>query len=89
MRSSWWVHMGFMLRGEDGWMDTASSLVSAGRGWFQRRALFFKVIGVGIFGLLLLIPLGGGGELDHGDVGAVATDFGAGAGGAVHVEGGV
>ncbi len=58
MRSSWRVHMGFMLRGEDGWMDTASSLVSAGRGWFQRRALFFKVIGVGIFGLLLLIPLG-------------------------------
>ena len=50
--------MGFMLRGEDGGMDTASSLVSAGRGWFQRRALFFKVIGVGIFGLLLLIPLG-------------------------------
>jgi inner membrane protein len=57
MRSSWWVHMGFILRGEDGWMDTASSLVSAGRGWFQRRALFFKVIGVAIFGLLLLIPL--------------------------------
>lgn len=39
-------------------MDTASSLVSAGRGWFQRRALFFKIIGVGFFGLLLLIPLG-------------------------------
>jgi inner membrane protein len=39
-------------------MDTASSLVAASRGWFQRRALFFKVIGVGIFTLLLLIPLG-------------------------------
>jgi inner membrane protein len=47
-----------MLGGEDGRMDTASSLVSAGRGWFQRRALFFKVVGVGFFALLLLIPLG-------------------------------
>ncbi|HEY0944924.1 MAG TPA: cell envelope integrity protein CreD [Opitutaceae bacterium] len=39
-------------------MDTASSLVSAGRGWLQRRALFFKLLGVGFLGLLLLVPLG-------------------------------
>ncbi len=47
-----------MEEGQSERMDTASSLVSAGRGWFQRRALFFKIIGVGFFGLLLLIPLG-------------------------------
>ncbi|MBW8781357.1 MAG: cell envelope integrity protein CreD [Verrucomicrobia bacterium] len=35
-----------------------SSLVSEGRTWFQRRALFFKIIGVALLGLLLLIPLG-------------------------------
>ena len=39
-------------------MDTSSSLLSVGRGWFSRRALFFKILGVGFLGLLLLIPLG-------------------------------
>lgn len=39
-------------------MDTASSLVSAGRGWLQRRALFFKLLGIGFLGLLLLVPMG-------------------------------
>jgi len=36
-------------------MDT--SLISAGFAWFARRALFFKVLGVGLLALLLLIPL--------------------------------
>jgi inner membrane protein len=35
-----------------------SSVVAGLRGWFQRRALVFKVIGVAVLGLLLLIPLG-------------------------------
>jgi inner membrane protein len=34
------------------------SLLSAGRAWFARRALFFRVLGVGFLVLLLLIPLG-------------------------------
>lgn len=38
-------------------MDSFTSLVDAGRGWFQRRALFFRIIGIGFFGLILLIPL--------------------------------
>ncbi|MGC4074813.1 MAG: cell envelope integrity protein CreD [Nibricoccus sp.] len=58
MESSWTVHTDFICAGKNAGMDMASSLVSAGRGWFQRRALFFKVIGVGFFALLLLIPLG-------------------------------
>lgn len=36
-------------------MDT--SLLSAGLAWFARRALFFKILGVGFLALLLLIPL--------------------------------
>lgn len=35
-----------------------SSVVSGVRGWFQRRALVFKVLGVSLLGLLLFIPLG-------------------------------
>lgn len=34
------------------------SLLSAGQAWFARRALFFRVLGVGFLVLLLLIPLG-------------------------------
>lgn len=36
----------------------SSSVISSVRGWFQRRALVFKVVGVGVIGLLLFIPLG-------------------------------
>ena len=39
-------------------MNNTSSLLSEGRTWFQRRALFFKVIGIAVLGLLLLLPLG-------------------------------
>ncbi|MFA6289329.1 MAG: cell envelope integrity protein CreD [Opitutaceae bacterium] len=38
--------------------NSSSSLLSAGRSWFERRALFFKVLGVAFLGLLLMIPLG-------------------------------
>ncbi len=34
------------------------SLATDVRGWFQQRSLFFKIAGVAILGLLLLIPLG-------------------------------
>ncbi|MET0262594.1 MAG: cell envelope integrity protein CreD [Rariglobus sp.] len=36
----------------------SSSVMSGVRGWFQRRALLFKVMGVALIGLLLFIPLG-------------------------------
>ncbi|MEZ0216300.1 MAG: cell envelope integrity protein CreD [Rariglobus sp.] len=40
-------------------MDSFTSSVVAGvRGWLRRRALVFKVFGVALIGLLLLIPLG-------------------------------
>jgi inner membrane protein len=40
-------------------MDSiSSSVVSGVRGWLRRSALVFKVFGVAIIGLLLLIPLG-------------------------------
>ena len=39
-------------------MTNENSWFAAGRAWLQRRALFFKVIGVSFFGLLLMIPLG-------------------------------
>ena len=35
-----------------------SSVMSGVRGWFRRRALVFKIIGVSILGLMLFIPLG-------------------------------
>lgn len=48
-----------MFAGQHGRMDSySSSVVSGVRGWLRRRALFFKVAGVGLIGLLLLIPLG-------------------------------
>ena len=40
-------------------MNSESSSVVAGvRGWFRRRALIFKLMGVAFIGLLLFIPLG-------------------------------
>lgn len=36
----------------------SASAISGVRGWLRRRALVFKVFGVGFIGLLLLIPLG-------------------------------
>jgi len=40
-------------------MNSESSSVVAGvRGWFRRRALVFKLMGVAMIGLLLFIPLG-------------------------------
>ncbi len=41
-----------------GMNNSSSSFLSDGRSWLQRRALFFKVVGVAFLGLLLLIPLG-------------------------------
>lgn len=38
-------------------MDSTSSLIDAGRSWLQRRAFLFKIIGIGLLALLLLIPL--------------------------------
>lgn len=38
--------------------DTSTSVVAGVRGWLQRGALVFKVFGVGLIGLVLLIPLG-------------------------------
>ena len=38
-------------------MDSTTTLIDAGRRWLQQRALFFKIIGTGLLGLLLLIPL--------------------------------
>ena len=38
--------------------STSSSVVSGVRSWLRRRALVFKVFGVGFIGLVLLIPLG-------------------------------
>jgi inner membrane protein len=48
------------MRGtQDGRMTSlSSSVVSGVRGWFLRHALIFKVCGVALLGLLLLIPLG-------------------------------
>ena len=36
----------------------SATFVASVRGWLRRRALMFKVLGVGIIGLLLFIPLG-------------------------------
>lgn len=55
-----------MRGGHYGCMDSYSSeqdrgsatFVASVRGWLRRRARLFKVLGVGIIGLLLLIPLG-------------------------------
>ncbi|HEY0968746.1 MAG TPA: cell envelope integrity protein CreD [Opitutaceae bacterium] len=38
-------------------MDSTTSLIDAGRTWLQRRALLFKIIGIGFLALILLIPL--------------------------------
>jgi len=38
-------------------MDSSPSLITLGRDWLSRRALFFKVLGLAFLGLLLLIPL--------------------------------
>lgn len=38
-------------------MDSLSSAVTAGQKWFARRALTFKLLGIGALALVLLIPL--------------------------------
>ena len=51
--------MGFIRGCEHARMNPDSSSVVAGvRGWFRRRALIFKLMGVAFIGLLLFIPLG-------------------------------
>ncbi len=38
--------------------ETSATVVSGVRGWLRRRALVFKLFGVALLGLLLLVPLG-------------------------------
>ena len=38
-------------------MDSTTTSINAGRAWLQRRALLFKLIGIGFFALILKIPL--------------------------------
>lgn len=48
-----------MHAGQGGGMTSPiSSAVAGVRGWFRRRALVFKIIGVSLLGLALFIPLG-------------------------------
>lgn len=47
------------MKGENREMDPIEpSLLQSGRSWFARRSLLFRLLGVGFFCLILLVPLG-------------------------------